>query len=263
MLNIVFTVIYIIEALLKIFTYGSVKYARFLYVPRYFTMNNWNRFDFLLVMTSIIELGAQDQSGQGSGLFKRIPQLIRILRILRVARILKLVDKYEALKALLSTIVYSLSPILTVFALLVIMLFISAVLGVYLFRDVVRGEVIDVENGGYFGFSNFGMAMLMLFRMTTGEDWSNVYTDTVNPDNCSYSNPDCTTPLSSLIFFVSFNLICSYLILNLFVLIALEQFDRFYLPKDNVIAKFRKYLDEFSDAWSQLAGGDDMRIKEF
>jgi hypothetical protein len=164
---------------------------------------------------------------------------------------------------LLSTIVYSLSPILTVFALLVILLFISAVLGVYLFRDVVRGEVIDVENGGYFGFSNFGMAMLMLFRMTTGEDWSNVYTDTVNPDNCSYSNPDCTTPLSSLIFFVSFNLICSYLILNLFVLIALEQFDRYYLPKDNVVAKFRKYLDEFSDVWSQLAGGDDMRIKEF
>jgi len=30
-----------------------------------------------------------------------------------------------------------------------------------------------------------------------------------------------------------------------------------------VIAKFRKYLDEFSDVWSQLAGGDDMRIKEF
>jgi hypothetical protein len=30
-----------------------------------------------------------------------------------------------------------------------------------------------------------------------------------------------------------------------------------------VIAKFRKYLDEFSDVWAQLAGGDDMRIKEF
>jgi hypothetical protein len=185
-------------------------------------MNNWNRFDFLLVMISIIELGAQNQSGQGSGIFKRIPQLVRVLRILRVARIFRLVDKYEALKALLSTIVYSLSPILTVFGLLVILLFISAVLGVYMFRDVVRGEVIDVEEGGYFGFSNFGMAMLMLFRMTTGEDWSNVYTDTVNPKNCAYSNSHCVNKISSLLFFVSFNLICSYLILNLFVLIALE-----------------------------------------
>jgi hypothetical protein len=213
---------YIIEALLKIFSYGSDKYARFIYIPRYFTMNNWNIFDFLLVLTSIIELGAQNPGGQGSGIFKGIPQLLRILRILRIARIFRLVDKYEALKALLSTIVYSISPILTIFALLVIFLFISAVLGVYLFRDIVRGEVIDVEEGGYFGFSNFGMASLMLFRMTTGEDWSNVYTDTVNPDNCAYSNPNCITPLSSLLFFVSFNLMFSYLILNLFVLIALE-----------------------------------------
>ena len=106
-LNIAFTVFYIIEALLKIFTYGSVKYNKCLYVPRYFTMNNWNRFDFLLVITSIIEVAAQNQSGEGSGIFKRIPQLVRVLRILRVARIFRLVDKYDALKALLSTIVYS------------------------------------------------------------------------------------------------------------------------------------------------------------
>lgn len=99
---------------------------------------------------------------------------MRVLRILRVARIFRLVDKYDALKALLSTIVYSFQPILTVFALLVIMLFISAVLGVYLFRDVVRGEVIDIEAGGYFGFTNFGIALLVLFCMTTGEDWSNL-----------------------------------------------------------------------------------------
>jgi hypothetical protein len=54
----VFTAFYIVEALLKIFTYGSVRYGRCLYIPRYFTMNNWNRFDFVLVLTSIIELTA-------------------------------------------------------------------------------------------------------------------------------------------------------------------------------------------------------------
>lgn len=72
-MNIVFTLFYIIEDLLKIFTYGSVKYAKFLYVPRYFNMNNWNRFDFALVFASIVELAAQNQTGEGSGLFKRIP----------------------------------------------------------------------------------------------------------------------------------------------------------------------------------------------
>jgi hypothetical protein len=34
------------------------------------------------------------------------------------------------------------------------------------------------------------------------------------------------------------------------VLIALEQFDRYYLPKDNVMARFRKDLEDFQEAWA-------------
>lgn len=41
--------------------------------------------------------------------------------------------------------------------------------------------------------------------------------------------------------------------LNLFVLIALEQFDRYYLPKDNILARFKKDLDEFVDVWVYFA----------
>ena len=62
-------------------------------------------------------------------------------------------------------------PLLSVLALLFILLFVFAILGVYLFKDVISGEVIDVGVGGYMGFSDFGLAMLMLFRLTTGEDW--------------------------------------------------------------------------------------------
>jgi hypothetical protein len=182
--------------------------------------------------------------------FKSLPQLVRILRVLRVSRIFRLVEKYEGLKALISTLMFSLPSIFSVFALLAILLFIFAILGVYLFRDVISGEIINIDDGGYMGFSNFGIAMLMLLRLTTGEDWSNVYTDTIDPNNCSYSNPKCVSQVSSILYFVGFNILCSYLILNLFVLIALEQFDRYYLPKDNVMAKFRKDLEDFQEAWA-------------
>ena len=102
-----------------------------------------------------------------------------------------------------------------------ILLFVFAVLGVFLFKDVVRGEIIDVGDGGYMGFSNFGLAMLMLFRLTTGEDWSNVMSDTMNVGNCATGVGDCVSSVSVL-YFVGFNLLCSYVMLNLFVLIALE-----------------------------------------
>lgn len=60
-------------------------------------------------------------------------------------------------------------------------MFMFAVLGVYLFKDVVQGDIINVSSGGYMGFTNFGLAMLVCFRLTTGEDWSNILADTQNP----------------------------------------------------------------------------------
>ena len=40
--------------------------------------------------------------------------------------------------------------------------------------------------------------------------------------------------------------------LNLFVLIILEQFDKYYLPKYNIIAKFNKNLQNFKDTWKDF-----------
>jgi hypothetical protein len=104
---------------------------------------------------------------------------------MRVSRIFRLVEKYEGLKALISTLMFSLPQIFSVFALLTILLFIFAILGVYLFKDIIKGEIVNIDSGGYMGFSDFGIAMLMLLRLTTGEDWSNVYTDTIDSSNCS------------------------------------------------------------------------------
>lgn len=115
----------------------------------------------------------------------------------------------------------SLEPLFSVFALLIIFFFVFAILGVFLFKDVIRGNIIDVESGGYMGFSNFGLAMLMMFRLTTGEDWSNVYIDTQNPLNCAISAPNCVTPYA-VYYFYGFYMLCSYIMLNMFVLIALE-----------------------------------------
>ena len=124
--------------------------------------------------------------------FKVLPQIARLLRVFRIARILRLVGKYEGLQALITTVIFSLPALLSVLALLFILLFVFAILGVFLFRNVVSGNIINVDQGGYIGFTNFGLAMIVLFKMTTNEDWNNVYADTVNPANCAHGT-DCVS----------------------------------------------------------------------
>lgn len=109
------------------------------------------------------------------------PQLARVLRILRVSRLLRLINKYKGLQALIQTITFSLSSLLNVFSLLMLVFFIYAVLGVFIFKDISSGQSINE----YTNFKNFGQAMLILLMVCTGEDWNKIMFDT------SRTPPDC------------------------------------------------------------------------
>ena len=89
------------------------------------------------------------------------------------------------------------------------MFFIYAVLGVFLFSDALPGNVI---NGEFMNFKNFGNAMILLLRVLTGEDWNNAMFDV------SVS----TGHFVAGIYFISFRLIGSDVMLNLFILIILQ-----------------------------------------
>lgn len=55
-LNITFTVLYTIEALIKMYAYGLVSMFKIFRIPRYFVMSNWNKFDFILVLAGFLEI---------------------------------------------------------------------------------------------------------------------------------------------------------------------------------------------------------------
>jgi hypothetical protein len=65
--------------------------------------------------------------------------------------------------------------------------FIFAVLGVFIFGTITEGEVIDT----YTNFNNFGFAMMMLLRVSTGEDWNRIMYDTMRTDNSCIPNKTC------------------------------------------------------------------------
>jgi len=77
-INEIITFIFIAELIIKITVLGFVAYFS----------NNWNRFDFIIVLTSLVDiyfLIAKDEDFSTANLLRTL-QILRILRIIRVTR---------------------------------------------------------------------------------------------------------------------------------------------------------------------------------
>lgn len=78
--------------------------------------------------------------------------------------------------------------------------FIFSVLGVFWFRDITTGAILDKN---YMNFNNFSMALIILFRMSTGEDWPIIMYDTMNTSDTCIPNKSCGTSFAP-IFFIAY-----------------------------------------------------------
>jgi len=119
-----FVIFFTIELILKITAYGF----------KYYWYVNWNKFDFIIVILSLI---AFDES-----LVEDLNFNVTALRIIRVSRLLRMVKTSEGLRTLLKTLFMSLGNILNTAALLMLLLFTFSVAGMNLFGDVPYNEFI-------------------------------------------------------------------------------------------------------------------------
>lgn len=87
-LNLAFTGIFISEAVLKII--GLTPYSYF--------KSNWNKFDFFVVVSSIVDIIMGLLLGEDVSLLRFGPQLIRMLRVLRVSRLIRIFKALVAVK---------------------------------------------------------------------------------------------------------------------------------------------------------------------
>lgn len=101
-------------------------------------------------------------------------------------------------------------------------------------------------------FSNFTMALVMMLRLSTGEDWPSVMYDCMNTDPDCIPEVNCGTSWAP-IFYLFFVLIQQYIMVNLFILIILQQFDLYYLPDDNVLDRFKADVTNFKFVWKSYS----------
>jgi len=163
---------------------------------------------------------------------------------MRIGRLLRLVRHVKELRTPFNTIIAVIPTILNVGGLLLLLFFIYASVGVELYA------IIGFNGNGLSEQSNFrsiGNAMQFLMKISTGEGWNALmYTMLEERDDCDldpvYNEtshwciderdyPNCTeingceAGYSVFIFFYSFTLIVSYVILNLIVGVVLEGFE--------------------------------------
>lgn len=132
--NYLFTSVFIVECVLSIFAIGWKGYW----------IVAWNKFDFVVVMMSLVDLLMSFAVKSMSSSFVRIgPQLIRIVRVLRVTRLLKLTRNLEGLQKILDTMVLSFPSLINIGALTILVIYIYSILACFLFGGVVEGNSIN------------------------------------------------------------------------------------------------------------------------
>uniref|UniRef100_A0A8C2ZF46 Voltage-dependent L-type calcium channel subunit alpha n=1 Tax=Cyclopterus lumpus TaxID=8103 RepID=A0A8C2ZF46_CYCLU len=181
---------------------------------------------------------------------------------LPIMRLVKLLSRGEGIRTLLWTFIKSFQALPYVALLIAMLFFIYAVIGMQVFGKVamVDGTHINRNNN----FQTFPQAVLLLFRCATGEAWQEIMLACISGKLCdpeSDYNPGEEMTCGSgfaIIYFITFYMLCAFLIINLFVAVIMDNFD--YLTRDWSILG-PHHLDEFKRIWSEYDPEAKGRIK--
>ena len=99
------------------------------------------------------------------------------------------------------------------------MFFMFAVLGNNLMNKITTGDIID---GDFKNFRDTKNAFLLMYAISTGEDWNVIMYDTMREeeDNC-IEGMTCGKSWHWIFFFMAI-LVCTHVMLNLFVLVIIK-----------------------------------------
>lgn len=157
--NYVFAAIFTVEAVIKLVAFGLDKYFD----------DNWNKFDFAIVVGTLAGLMAKWITGSDAG------SIATVIRTFRIGRVFRMVKRLGNLRVLFQSIILSLPALMNVAVILMMAMFIFAILGVQLFAKLEMPD--DGTLGGYNHFMTFWSSLLLLLRAMTGEAWPDMMYD--------------------------------------------------------------------------------------
>nr|AAB60437.1 N-type calcium channel alpha1 subunit [Mus musculus] len=230
-LNIVFTSMFSMECILKIIAFGVLNYFR----------DAWNVFDFVTVLGSITDILVTEIAETNNFIN------LSFLRLFRAARLIKLLRQGYTIRILLWTFVQSFKALPYVCLLIAMLFFIYAIIGMQVFGNSALDD--DTSINRHNNFRTFLQAIMLLFRSATGEAWHEIMLSCLDNRACDpHANASECGSDFAYFYFVSFIFLCSFLMLNLFVAVIMDNFE--YLTRDSSILG-PHHLDEFIRVWAE------------
>ena len=157
--------------------------------------DGWNVFDFTIVAVCLLPIG---------GPFAAVLRLVRTLRLLR------LVTALPRLQLIVGALLKSLGSMGYVTLLLALIFYIYAIIGIQLFGQQAPAH-----------FGSLPTAMLSLFQMITLDAWSDLF-HAVNR----------FAPMASVLYFLSFILLGTMIMLNLFIGVIMSSMSEMHAELD-------------------------------
>uniref|UniRef100_A0A8C7L227 Ion transport domain-containing protein n=1 Tax=Oncorhynchus kisutch TaxID=8019 RepID=A0A8C7L227_ONCKI len=253
--NYVFTAIFVAEMTLKVVSMG-------LYIgEQAYLKSSWNVLDGFLVFVSLIDIVVSMAGGA------KILGVLRVLRLLRTLRPLRVISRAPGLKLVVETLITSLKPIGNIVLICCAFFIIFGILGVQLFKGkffyCFGPDVKNITNksdclqANYkwvhhkYNFDNLGQALMSLFVLASKDGWVNIMyhgLDAVGVDQ----QPVINNSPWMLLYFISFLLIVSFFVLNMFVGVVVENFHKCRQNQEVEEAKGERIND--GDAWKRRGG---------
>lgn len=149
--------------------------------------NGWNLFDFTIIVLALLP-----STGE----------LAMLARLARLLRVLRLISAIPELRLIVATLMRSIPSMGNIMLLMGVIFYIYAVAGQQLFHehDPVH-------------WRNLGISLLTLFRIVTLEDWTDVMYTAMEMNVYSW------------IYFVSFVVLGTFVIINLFIAVVINNLD--------------------------------------
>ncbi|KAG7273279.1 hypothetical protein CRUP_009707 [Coryphaenoides rupestris] len=267
-LNMVFTGVFTAEMMLKLIAFKPRGYVGDAWnvfdalvvigsvvdiiLSQHYFVDAWNTFDALIVVGSVVDIAITEINSHGAPVFQNQDSArisITFFRLFRVMRLVKLLSRGEGIRTLLWTFIKSFQALPYVALLIAMLFFIYAVIGM---QPWWTEPQINRNN-------NFPDLSTSCPECSSGEAWQEIMLACLPGKKCdSESDYNVGEDKSSIIYFISFYMLCAFLIINLFVAVIMDNFD--YLTRDWSILG-PHHLDEFKRIWSEYDPEAKGRIK--
>ncbi|XP_049576460.1 voltage-dependent T-type calcium channel subunit alpha-1H isoform X2 [Syngnathus scovelli] len=242
--NHIFTLIFVGEMMIKVVALG-VCFGEGVYLQ-----SSWNVLDGVLVAVSLADILASAVAGGN-----RILGILRVLRLLRTLRPLRVISRAPGLKLVVETLITSLRPIGNIVLICCAFFIVFGILGVQLFKGKFfhcdgfnvtgitnKTQCLDAGHRWLrrkYNFDNLGQALMSLFVLSCKDGWVSIMYDGLDAVGVDQQPVRNNNPWM-LLFFISFLLIVSFFVLNMFVGVVVENFHKCRQQQEEEEARLRE-----------------------